>query len=188
MRGAQGFGEPGIYVSFEEEPQSIQSTAQQFGWNVAQLEEDNLLRIIAKDPYEIKDFAKTLSGEFYYTIRDLNAKRVVIDSITYYGMAMEDQHKLRAHIADLAKRLRRLGVTTFLISEVPEGSSASRFGMEEFVSDGVIQLHNLAIKDSRQRAIEVTKLRKTNHDMLMHPFSITDSGIVVFPQEQVFQD
>lgn len=181
-------GEPGVYISFEEESESIRETAHGFGWNIEELEKRRKLAIMFKDPYEVKDFSESLSGELYYMLKDLNAKRVVIDSITYFGTTVKDEHEVRKNIAVLTRRLKSMGCTTLLVSEVPEGDSGvGRFGMEEFIADGVINLHNFLIKDMRQRAIEVLKMRKTDHDTFLHPFKITRKGIVVYPDEQVFK-
>src|SRR5437773_6155825 len=45
-RGASEFGEPGIIVLFEVSPQKVIRDAAQFGWNLADLERRNLLKII----------------------------------------------------------------------------------------------------------------------------------------------
>ncbi|MEW5955923.1 MAG: ATPase domain-containing protein [Candidatus Micrarchaeota archaeon] len=188
VNGAALYGEPGVYITFEELPESMRAAGAMFGWKIEALEKRKLLKIIFKDPYEIKDFSKTLSGELYYTLRDINAKRVVIDSITYLGSTAATTYEVRKTVATLARRLKEIGCTTFLVSEIPEGGAGvGRYGMEEFVSDGVINLHNILIKDTRQRAVEILKMRRTKHDTLLHPFRIDDKGITVFPHEQVFK-
>ncbi len=59
--------------------------------------------------------------------------------------------------------------------------------MEEFVVDGVVNLHNFLIKDQRVRAVEILKMRKTRHDTGLHPFTISENGIRIYPEEQVFR-
>ncbi len=189
VNGATLFNEPGLYVSFEEDPDSLREGAQLFGWNLEGLDRKAKVKIIFVDAYEIKSFSSALSGQIYNTIRDTKARRIVFDSITYLGVTQENQYKLRKQIAELGKRLKKMGITTLFISEAPEGPADARyFHMDEFAADGVIRLYNLLIKGTRQRAIEVMKLRKTNHDKFLHPFSITDNGIVVYPKEQVFTE
>ncbi|MBI5635593.1 AAA family ATPase [Candidatus Micrarchaeota archaeon] len=179
--------EPGIYVSFEETADSIKQTARLFGWDIDQLEKENKLAIIWKDPYEIKNFATSLTGELYYRIKDMGAKRIVIDPITYMGEAVKDKQKLRKVLVDLSKRFNALGATVLFISERPEGvKSVGKIGIEEFITDGVIILHNILSGDIRTRAIELLKMRHTSHDTMLHPFKITSRGLVVFPREQVF--
>ena len=188
VNGAQFYGEPGIYVTFEESPESLRLAGAMFGWPIESLEKRKLLKIIFKDPYEIKDFSKTLSGELYYTLKDMNAKRVVIDSITYLGSTVASTYEVRKTVATLSRRLKEVGCTTFMVSEIPEGGvGVGRYGMEEFVADGVINLHNLLIRDMRQRAIEILKMRRTKHDTFLHPFRIDENGVTVFSGEQVFK-
>lgn len=189
VNGALQSGEPGLYISFEEEPESLVKAAALFGWDLDALDREKKVTVMFKDPYEIKDFAKSLAGELYYTIKDRKVKRVVFDSITYYGMSITDQYQLRKNISDLAKRLRKLGVTTLLISETPETQiEGERASVEQFLSDGVVRLHNFLINETRQRAIEILKLRKTNHDTFLHPYKITSHGIEVYAKEQVFKE
>ncbi|MGC9114146.1 MAG: ATPase domain-containing protein [Candidatus Micrarchaeia archaeon] len=188
VKGALKYGEPGLYVTFEESPESIRETALSFGWPVDELEKKKLLRIAFKDPYEIKDFSKTLSGEIYYTLKDMRVKRVAIDSITYLGSSIESSHEVRKTVATLDRRLKENDVTSFLVSEVPAGSpGVGRYGVEEFVVDGVVMLHNFLVRDVRMRAVEVLKLKHAQHDTLLRPFKITAEGIEVFAEEQVFK-
>jgi KaiC/GvpD/RAD55 family RecA-like ATPase len=92
-------------------------------------------------------------------------------------------------MASLIKHLREMDCTTFLISEVSESDlEAGHYGVEEFVVDGVINLHNFLLRDVRQRAIEVLKMRHVEHDTFLHPFKITRSGIEVYPHERVFKE
>ncbi len=39
-----------------------------------------------------------------------------------------------------------------------------------------------------ERAIEIAKLRKTNHDTFLHPSIISEKGITIYPKEQVFNE
>ena len=191
--GASLFQEPGIYISFEEEPENIMETASLFGWDYRKLAKQGKLQVLFKDPYEIKSFASAMGGQIYATIRESKARRIVIDSITYFSLAQENQFKLRKEISELRKRLKAMDVTTLLVSEVPENApqatvTGDHLSAEEFAVDGVVRLHNLLVRGTRQRAIEILKLRKTSHDTFLHPFSITDNGIIVYPKEQVFSE
>lgn len=189
VSGAQKYSEPGAFVSFEEREESVRSSAELFGWDVRELEKKDLLRIVWRDPYEVKTFAQAMGGQLYYIIKEAKIKRIVFDSITYFSLSEENRFKLRKEIAELSRRLKAFEVTSIFIAEVPEGEAEiGRYGMEEFVADGVIHMHNFLVRDARQRAIEVIKLRKTSHDTFLHPFKIASRGIEVYPQEQVFKE
>lgn len=186
--GALKHDEPGAYISFEEPAESIRNTARKFGWDVDALEKKNVLKIMLKDPYEIKDFSKTLSGEMYYTFKDMGVKRIVIDSVTYLASTVGNNYEIRKTVATLARRLREIGASTFLVSEIPEGATGvGRYGMEEFVTDGVVKFHNIHLKENRQRAVEILKMRRTKHSILLHPFCINNKGITVFAEQPIFK-
>ncbi|MFQ5406055.1 MAG: RAD55 family ATPase [Candidatus Micrarchaeia archaeon] len=186
-------GEPGVYISFEEEPESIRQAERNFGWDIDKLEKNKMLSIIFKDPYEVENFAKTLAGELHYTLQELNAKRVVIDSVTYFALTLRDKYLVRKELDALAKRFKKLDILTFMISEIPRESSSkklsSQYGMEEFLADAVIHLHDFTVKRViRQRAIEILKMRLTQHDRVLRPFVISRTGIQVYPRAQVFNE
>lgn len=189
LNGAEKYGEPGVYISMEESEESIKRTGEMFGWDVDGLEKKGLFNVVWRDPYEIKSFAKVMGGQLYYLIRDAKIKRVAFDSITYFTLTEENRFKLRKEIAELSTRLKAVGVTSLFISEVPQAEiKKGRYGMEEFVADGIILLNNFVVRDTHVRAVEVLKMRHTHHDTLMHPFAITKKGLQIYPHEQVFKD
>ncbi len=70
-------------------------------------------------------------------VEDYDAKRLVIDSITAAGLRFGDKGLFRDFIFRLGTVLSGLGCTTFLISEK---EYSSRFEVEDFISDGIIEL------------------------------------------------
>ena len=62
----------------------------------------------------------------------------------------------------------------------------SRYGMEEFVVDGVIVLYLVRQGSKFVPGITIRKMRGTNHDKEIRLYQITDKGIEVYPQETVF--
>ena len=112
----------------------------------------------------------------------LNDTRLVIDSITAFSFWMDDPAKIRYAIYKLIEELRKLKCTCILTCETAGGRhDISRFGVEEFLSDGVLQL----FFKPPHRSIFVRKMRGTKNDMRIHPFEITDKGITVKPEEEV---
>ncbi len=43
----------------------------------------------------------------------------------------------------------------------------------------------IRIGGNREKAIEILKMRGVKHDEIMHPYTIIDNGIVVFPTDSV---
>ena len=126
------------------------------------------------------------------------AKRVVIDSISVFGMALNDLYRIRKQIYFLANMLQKLGATTILTSEIVgeapldisssgRDGSFSRYGVEEFIADSVITLHNSGLGGSGDRAIRIVKMRRTNHTKGPIPFEIGNQGIKIFQKERSYR-
>lgn len=174
--------EPGIYVSFEEPLPQITSTARTFGWDTQKLEKTNKLRFLKYDPFKIEDIFEIIESN----IREIGARRVVIDSISALGVYVKDPTELRRMILQVSSMLRKNGCTSILISEIlANESSLSRFGVEEFVTDGVILLHNVLVGGEYRRGLSVWKMRSTDHSKKIHPYRISQKGFVVYPHDTI---
>ena len=163
----------GIFVSFEDPIDQIKDTAASFGWKG-----DNVI-FLKYDPFKIEDIFEIVEDN----IRKTGARRVVIDSVSALGIYMKDPSDFRRAILQLSIMLRKNKCTSLLISEVVNPKTISRFGMEEFVTDGVIVLHNIFANSEYKRGINVWKMRNTDHSRRMHPYKITEKGIEVFPED-----
>ncbi|MCX6818950.1 MAG: AAA family ATPase [Candidatus Aenigmarchaeota archaeon] len=174
---------PGIYVSFEEELSKIREDAKGFGWDVDKLEKANKLRLLKYDPFKLQDIFELINNN----IREIDAKRVVIDSVSALGIYVRDPPELRRMILEISNMLRKSGCTSILISEVltDNNESLSRFNVEEFVADGVVLLHNTLVSDEYRRGISIWKMRSTDHSKKIHPYKITDEGFIVYPEDAV---
>jgi KaiC/GvpD/RAD55 family RecA-like ATPase len=177
--------EPGIYVSFEEALPQILSTAKTFGWDTQRLEKVNKLRFLKYDPFKLEDIFEIIESN----IREIGARRVVIDSISALGIYVKDPTELRRMILQVSNMLRKNDCTSLLISEILSNeNSLSRFGVEEFVSDGVILLHNVLVSGEYRRGLSVWKMRSTNHSKKIHPYRISQKGFVVYPSDTISMD
>lgn len=174
--------EPAIYISFEEELESIRSTANSFGWNIKDLEENNQIRLLKYDPFKIEDIFEVIETN----IREMKAQRIVIDSVSSLGIYVKDSSELRRMILQISHMLRKNKCTSILISEIlPNQKKLSRFGMEEFVTDGVIVLHNFFKAGEYRRGLSIWKMRATSHSRGVHPYKITEKGFIVYPSDTI---
>ncbi len=64
----------------------------------------------------------------------------------------------------------------------------SQTGVEEFLADGVIVFYNFKRGDVRENAIEVLKMRGEKHQKKIVAMQITNEGIVVYPEQEVFSE
>ena len=110
-----------------------------------------------------------------------------VDSISAIGLHVKDELELRRMIFNLAIILRKLGCNALMVSEMVHGKPGiSRYGVEEFVADSVIVLYYERLQSSFSRAMQIWKVRGSNHSDKLHPYKIGKEGIVVYPKEEAF--
>lgn len=183
--GVKKYGEPGVYLSFEEPAETIRENMKSFGWEFSELEKAGKLAFIKYDPFRIDEIFSILES----TIREIGAKRVVVDSISALGLHVGDKSELRRMIFNLSVLLRKLSCTSVIVSEIVHGTEPriSRYGVEEFVADGVVVLYYERIESVFNRAVQVWKLRGTRHSDRLHPYMIDEkNGVVVSSGEEAF--
>jgi KaiC/GvpD/RAD55 family RecA-like ATPase len=169
-------GEPCIYLSLGEDPDQIKADALQFGWDFDKYEKKGIFRIIFYEPVEMTDFSSTLLEE----IKQINAKRIVIDPVSIFGLYVKDAAAVRKKLYRIISSIKSTNCTSIMTSEVLEDSKAlSRFGVEEFVSDAVIVLNYFGLGEMSARSLIVRKMRRTDHGKDVYPFDITKKGIIV---------
>jgi KaiC/GvpD/RAD55 family RecA-like ATPase len=193
-------GEAGIYITLDERASLLREDMKRFGWDLEALEEQGLLSIIdgavAKIgmPSEERislpptgfDLDKLIL-EIMRVAKKINAKRCAIDSIPALGFNFDSVNEVRKAVLKLSFMLMRTGLTSIVISEIEEGSRTfGRYGVEEFVSDGVIVLHYMGTGTQSNRTLHIRKLRATKHSEDLHPIEITPKGIRVRKIEEEF--
>jgi len=183
--GASMFQEPGLYVTVESNPKNIMWNMENFSWDIKKLQQKKLMSIYrlkispeGAERGEIDAELEVIKAQ----IKDLGAKRLVVDSTTALGVLMKEPSMIRHTLFKFVDGLKDLGCTTVLTAET-EGTKTkfSAFGVEEFVVDSVIALYFTP----PHRSIFVRKMRGTPHDKNIHPFEIAADGIKVKPKEQV---
>ncbi len=170
-------GDTGVYISLEEDPVDIKEDAMLFGWDFGAYEKKGLCKIIYHDPAQVNNLGSVMMNE----IAALKAKRIVIDSTAVMGLSLDTHSQVRRRVYGIINALKSHdGCTALIVSEIPEDSKAlSRFGVEEFVVDGVIVLNYLGIGEAYNRSLVIRKMRRTDHGKDVYPFEITKRGVVV---------
>ncbi len=83
------------------------------------------------------------------------------------------------------RRLRENDLTAILVTEEWE-DRLTRYGVEEHVGDSLVVLGLERMENRMDRSVHVRKMRFTDHDTSFRPMEITDEGMVVDSQGQVF--
>ena len=181
--GVKDFNENGVYISFEEPVDNIKENSEEFGWDFDSLEKKGKVVFVRYDPFHVEDIYELIETN----IKKIEAKRVVIDSISALGLYVRDIPDIRRMVFNISLLLRKLNCTSILISEtLPMSGSLSRFGVEEFVTDNVIVLFYNKTGSQFSRSLTVWKMRGSEHSNKIHPYNITNKGITVFSKEEAF--
>lgn len=179
--------ENGLYISLEEGEDKLLKTALNYGWNLKPYIDSERFSIVRFEASDITSSLTHLESSFPALIKSLGASRVVIDPFVLFEMLYDNESERRKHVFDLCEIISSTGATTIITSEVNRDHPGSRFGLIEYVSDGVIILHK--IKDELQRvrfAIQIDKMRWSNHSKEIKPYEITDEGIKVYIKSKVY--
>lgn len=182
--GILRYDEPGFFITFEEFPQQIYRDAMNFGWDFRALEEDDKLKVLFTSPDLMYQDIKRHEGIFPEMIREIGAKRVVVDSITHFQRLAANSGELREIIYSLINALKREGLTPLLLRELVEGEVLGTVS-EEYTADAVVHLTMDRVNGQRMRYVEVLKSRGSRHVPVKSLFFIADNGIDVVPP---FQD
>ena len=186
-----------VFITLEQPKDKLIEDLREIGIDFSKLEGKNKLRIIGGPVGHVKYFKEKtkatildIADEVREVIQEVNAKRVVLDSVNLFTMLFETEIERRRAMADLVAVLGSLSCTTLLTCEVKEGSPRmiSWHGFEEFVVDGVLVLYRLPFGNKYERAISVIKMRGVNHSQKVVSLSITKRGIEVYPDREPYHD
>src|SRR5262245_18089024 len=186
VRGALDYGEPGVFIAFEEREQDLVQNVASLGFDLNDLTERQLLSIdhIHVDRMEIEESGEyDLEGLFLRleaAINQVGAKRVVIDTLETIFGAFSNYAILRSELRRLFYWLKEKGVSTIVTAERGDGA-LTRHGLEEYVSDCVILLDHRVRDQVSTRRIRVVKYRGTSHQTNEFPFLIDETGITMVP-------
>jgi len=199
-KGAEEYGEPGVFVTLEERAKDLRREMAVFGWDFEKYEKEGMIAIVdgvsataglpseekfvLEDRFNIDNFLRYI----YRVVKAINAKRLVIDSIPSIALRLEEERKIREVLLKLNTILLEMGVTTILTTEAPDPQHGkiSRYGIEEFIARGVIVLDLQERNIELKRYILIRKMRETRHSMKKYPFEIGPNGVVVYPSGEIY--
>ena len=205
-RGATEYGDKGVYVTLDERPDHVRQDMLRFGWDLQKLENQGMIAIIdasaakigapSEEKYALPQVGIDVDRLLIRVIQiceQIGATRLVIDSVAGLGMRIGSEEEVRKTILKINTLLSTAKVSAVITSEIPEqafGSGPmqfSKYGVEEYVADGVIILHYLGIGAESNRSLFVRKMRGTKHVEDILPMEITKKGLVVKKPEEIYK-
>jgi len=189
-RGASEFDEPGLYISLEEHLDSLLRNAKNFNWSIDELVDQHKLILLDLSVVAVGEKSLSLNPDvfaldgLYATIEAIvkegGVKRVVLDPISVLFLQYGNPGVVRRELNIISSMLKRYRCTSLFVTETEYGKPGiTRFGVEEFLADGVFILYWEPEGDKRSRYIEVYKMRGSPHYEGKKRFSISEDGISI---------
>jgi len=186
VHGATRFGEPGVFITFEETAGELATNGASLGFDLAALEADRKLAIdyVRIERSEIEESGEyDLEGLFIrigFAIDSIGARRVAIDTLEVLFAGLPNPGILRAELRRLFRWLKEKGLTAIVTAE-RGGNGLTRHGLEEYISDCVLTLDQRVSDQISTRRLRVVKYRGSAHDTDEVPFLIDEGGLSVLP-------
>lgn len=175
-------GEKGVYISLEEDKESILADAEAHGWDLRSKLDSKQLEIVKLEPTDAKVTIQRIKSELPEFIKKFGASRIVVDSVSLLNMLFDNDHDRRTNLFNLSQMIKKTGATLLMTAEVKdENPFASRDGLIEYVADGVISLRYLERLERNELmlSLRIIKMRRTEHSRKITPYSITNKGLEV---------
>jgi KaiC/GvpD/RAD55 family RecA-like ATPase len=207
-KGLSEFNENGVLVSLDENKSHFYSEMKNFGWDFQKAEDEGKFRFIDATRLSrvamlkekmMQEESHSLRGKLLpidklmeniqEKIREIDAKRVVLDTLASLFYRFLDPIERRTAGVDLIEALSDLNTTTLVTTELAQlGLKERKLSDEEFLVHGVIMMQTLFSGGSTVRAIQVEKMRGVNINSNVVPYTIDKIGLEVYPSMSLFRD
>jgi circadian clock protein KaiC len=183
--GVMKEGKRALLISLDEHPAQIIRNAETVGLDLKPHLDSGMLHIFYESPQELEvdsHFARIVD-----TIEKYDIQRLVIDGVTSYSTALDDQRAYRDFFHALVAYSKFRLMTTFFNYENPELFGISSY-MPEFpvssIVDNIILLSLVEFGTTLRRCIAVVKARGCKHEFDTREFTIGQGGISLVPLDQ----
>ena len=173
-------GEPGVIAIFEKRPAGYLQTTS-LGRDLDQMIHDGKVAIVYLRPLDLS-VDETLY-EVRETIARMQAKRVVIDSLSGFEMAVSPgfREDFRESLYRLVGVLTGLGVTVMMTLEIEDAYTALRLGPREnaFLADAIILQRYVELDGVLRRVMTVVKVRGSDHSKDLRLYEVHSTGLTI---------
>jgi circadian clock protein KaiC len=193
VRGILEYGEPGVFIAFEERPEDLAKNVASLGFNLKELEARGRLvveyihveksEMAVAGAYDLEGLFLTLQA----CIDSVGAKRIAIDTLETIFSGFDNQALLREELRRLFRWIKDRELTAVITAERGDGS-LTRQGLEEYVSDCVLMLDHRIVDQVSTRRLRVVKYRGSTHGTNEYPFLIDEGGLSVLPVSSLSLD
>jgi circadian clock protein KaiC len=185
LEGVVKDGKRGLLISLDEHPAQILRNAATVGLNLQEHVDSGMIHIFYESPQELEidsHFARIVR-----TIEGNDIQRLVIDGVTSYSTAIDEQRAYRDFFQALVAYSKFRLMTTFFNYENPELFGVSSY-MPEFpvnsIVDNIILLSLMEFGNKVRRCMAVVKARGCKHEFDTREFTIGKGGITLKPLDK----
>jgi len=178
VNGITKFGEPGIYLTFEQLPDQIYRDAENFGWDLRKLEQQDKFRLVCTSPDLLLEPDGT--GQLLdSSIKEIQPRRMVIDSLNHLEMYLPRGGDMRKEAYRILNYVKTKGISPLAIWETQQSAgqafSVTDVGMS-FLVDCILLLKFVEIESAMRKALVIMKMRGSDHEKELKEFAITPQG------------
>jgi circadian clock protein KaiC len=178
VAGGVASGQRSLLHSFEESHDQLVRNAAAWGIDIAGMERDGSLCIVATAPEaaSLEDHLQRMKA----TVDEFSPDRVAIDSLTAL-QRVATVKSFREYVLGLAFHIKLrslLGMVTSTGADFLHHESANELHVPT-VSDAITLLHYVPEGGEMHRAVQVLKMRGSDHDKAIREFAITGRGMEI---------
>lgn len=175
LRAGAERGEKGVLMCFEK------GTARLRNVEMAAMIQAGMVAVVESRLIDMT--AEEFEDELLAAIGRTGASRVVIDSISEFGLylAPEYQHDLREGVFRILSSLAKLGVSTLVTSGLDDRAVDMNYARADFayLTDAIVAMRYAETDGHVRRFISVVKVRGTSHSHDVREYRINDEGIEI---------
>ena len=187
MNGARRYGEPGVFMSFEESVEDLTLNFASLGFDPRPLAARKQARAGLRPRRAQRDPGdrRVRSGRPVHPPRardrlDRRQARRPRHHRNALLRIVRHAHCCAPSCGGCSTGCRTKGVTAIVTGERGNGG-LTRHGLEEYITDCVILLDHRVVEQNATRRLRVVKYRGSTHGANESPFFIDESGISVLP-------
>lgn len=184
VNGARKWGEPGIFVAFEENSRQIIENAASFGWDLPALEQQKLFFLDAHlSPDTVTAGEFDLAG-MLASLRakadEMGARRLVFDSLDVMLMLLANEPAERREMYRIRDWLAQMNMTGIITTRASESGQPLVHGpFMQYMADCVVTLSQRVADRVALRAVRIMKYRGSSFYENEFPFVIGPNGIEI---------
>jgi len=179
-------GEAGVALIFEERSKGYTARAKSFGLDLETPQKKGMLEMLYLRPLDLS--VDETMREVLDAVHRLNAKRLVIDSLVGFEMALAPgfREDFRESLYRMIAALTGAGVTILTTVEIEDSFTSFEFSHYtiSFLTDDIIRLRYVEIDGQLRKILVVVKMRGGNHSKDIREYVVTDKGVVLIGPRQ----